>query len=144
MVFMLAEFRGFFDVFPVLRYLFLTYLDESTHLEMPKMLKFYQYSWISMIFFDFFEVFRRKLFCAARFSHVVCTIRFLIKFHSVMFICGHWEGLRENSFIPKMSKIGILRGPKLRRFTPNQINLRRSKIWMVHWKIGWVIEFLSR
>ena len=54
-----------------------------------------------MIFFNFFEVFRVKLFCAARCSHVVCTIRFAIKFHIGQYISGRWARLGKNGFIRK-------------------------------------------
>ena len=55
-------------------------------------------------FSTFVEVFRAKLFCAARCSHVICTIRFALKFHIGLYICGHSEVQWKNDFIPKTVK----------------------------------------
>ena len=62
-----------------------------------KMLKFFQIFLNIHNFFNFFEVFRIKLFCAARCSHVLCIIGFPIKFHIGLFMSHRCETLWENA-----------------------------------------------
>ena len=52
-------------------------------------------------FFDLFEVFRIKLLSTARHKHVICIIRFAMKFRIEQSLCGHWAWLGKNGFISK-------------------------------------------
>ena len=74
-------------------------------------------------FFDFFEVFRIKLFCTVSYSHVLYIIRFSIKFCVGEILSSRCATLCKIVIYQKPSKNVILRGLKLRRFTRNQINL---------------------
>jgi len=68
---------------------------------------FFKYSWIFMIFSTFSRLFVIKLFCAARCSHVLCIIRFLIKFHIGLFMSHRCETLWENTITCFISLTGI-------------------------------------
>ena len=62
---------------------------------------FSENSRIFRIFSTFSRFFIEKLFCTVSYSDVIHIIRFAIKFHVGLTICGHWERSGENSFIPK-------------------------------------------
>ena len=95
----------------------------KAHIKMcKKMLNFIRIFLNIHDFFDFFKVFRTKLFCTVSYSYVLCIRRFLVKFHIGMSMSGHGGRRDKNSFISKTVKNGILRGLRLRRFTQNQIN----------------------
>ena len=74
------------------------------------MLNFFGYSWNSWFFhdlFDLFEVFRIKLLSTVRHKHVIFIIRFAIKFHIELAICGRWASLSKNVFFMKNIAFGL-------------------------------------
>jgi len=115
--------EDFSEFFLCLDILVLTYPDESTHSEVQKnadiLSNIREYSW----FFDFFEVFHIKLLNPIEPSHVLGTIRFSIKFHVGLSICGHWAWLSNNGFISKTVRKFDFTRVKLPGLTQNQINL---------------------
>jgi len=118
--------EDFSKIFSVLRYfIFDLFTWKQTSRNVKKCWIFSKFFRIFLNIHDFFElfkVFRIKLLSTARHKHVICIIRFAIKFHVGLFLSGRWARLGKNGFIRKTIKNWILRGLKLRRFTQNQIN----------------------
>ena len=89
------------EVFQYFNILFLTYLNEKAYQEVPKN------NVIFSIFFNFHEFFRllsdfsHKNCCTVKCNHVLCIIRFLIKFDIGMHMSRRWGPLGENGFITK-------------------------------------------
>ena len=102
------------------------YYYERTPREIQKNVEFFEFSWIFLIFFGFFEVFSLNVFCPVSCSHVLYIIRFSMKFCVGEILSSRCATLCKIVMYHKPSKNVILRGFKLRRFTRNQINL--------HWK----------
>ena len=93
--------EDFSKFFLSLDILFLTSSYERTHEKVQKNAKnFSDYSWIFMIF-RFLEVFRTKLFCTVRYSHVLTIIRFPVKFHIGLYLSDHGGRRGKNGFIAK-------------------------------------------
>ena len=93
--------EDFSKFFLSLDILFLTSSYERTHEKVQKNAKnFSDYSWIFMIF-RFLEVFRTKLFCTVRYSHVLTIIRFPVKFHIGLYLSDHGGRWGKNGFIAK-------------------------------------------
>ena len=78
---------------------FLTWSYESTHL-VQKKVEFFSYTLEYSWFFDFFVVFRTKLFITAAQKHVPLSIRF----HNRLSICSHWAKMISYK---KLTKNGI-------------------------------------
>ena len=77
--------------------LFLTFSYGSTHQEVLKNAEFFRLFLNIHDYFDFFEVFRMKLFCTVSYSYVLCSISFPIKFRIELFMSLRWEALGENA-----------------------------------------------
>ena len=96
-----------FSNFFLFRYYFLNHSLERTYLIVPKNVKIFSnidgYSW----FFRPFRGFSFKI-CTVSYSHVICTIRFAIKYHVVLSLLGRWGRLGKIGFI--LIKNGIFGG----------------------------------
>ena len=99
--------EDFSKFFLCLGILFLTFSYERTHQEVQEKADFFRIFWNIHDFFDFLEVFRIKLFCPARCSHVLCTIRFPIKFHIGLSMSCLCETLLENALMCLIGLTGV-------------------------------------
>ena len=98
------------------------------------MLKFFRIFMNIHDFFDFFMVFRSKVFCTASYSHVVDTIRFATKFCVGWAMSGCRARQGKNGFIPKTDQKCDFTGVKIAQVY-SKSNKPTQKVSQNHGKV---------